>query len=226
MIFNAHLLAILTATLADRAIIQSVEEGSSPSVFNQYLALAKSFLEAVEAQVPEVPLNLDDLGDVIITAPAANEVLTYNGSNWVNQTGGAGSTTTTYRETFTATGSRVITHNLDEQYVAVQLYDSTGVLIQPSVTLTDADNLTLSFIGTLTNARVVVINRAPQAYRETFTASSSKVITHNFGQQHVLVQLYDSANTEIVPSITLNDANSLTLSFIGTLTSARVVVLG
>lgn len=35
-------------------------------------------------------IALDDLSDVIITAPATNEVLTYNGTNWVNAAATAG----------------------------------------------------------------------------------------------------------------------------------------
>ncbi len=35
-------------------------------------------------------IALDDLSDVVITAPAINEVLTYDGSNWVNAAATAG----------------------------------------------------------------------------------------------------------------------------------------
>jgi len=35
-------------------------------------------------------VSLDDLSDVIITAPATNEVLAYDGANWVNVAATAG----------------------------------------------------------------------------------------------------------------------------------------
>lgn len=36
--------------------------------------------------------NLDDLGDVVITSPTSSQILSYNGTNWVNSTPSAGST--------------------------------------------------------------------------------------------------------------------------------------
>lgn len=39
------------------------------------------------------PTNLDSLTDVVITTPAAGEVLGYNGANWVNGSAGAGDMT-------------------------------------------------------------------------------------------------------------------------------------
>ena len=39
---------------------------------------------------PTVPTNLDSLTDVVITTPSTNQVLQYNGTNWVNATGGGG----------------------------------------------------------------------------------------------------------------------------------------
>jgi hypothetical protein len=39
---------------------------------------------------PVVYVDLDKLTDVVITAPATDEVLKYDGTNWVNGTGGGG----------------------------------------------------------------------------------------------------------------------------------------
>ena len=41
-----------------------------------------------KADASSVPSDLDDLSDVTITSPASNQVLKYNGSAWVNGTGG------------------------------------------------------------------------------------------------------------------------------------------
>ena len=40
---------------------------------------------------PTIPANLDDLGDVVITTPTNTQVLSYNGTNWVNVNAGSGS---------------------------------------------------------------------------------------------------------------------------------------
>ena len=39
---------------------------------------------------PTIPANLDDLGDVVITTPSNTQVLSYNGTNWVNVNAGSG----------------------------------------------------------------------------------------------------------------------------------------
>jgi hypothetical protein len=39
---------------------------------------------------PVVYVDLDKLTDVVITSPATDEVLKYDGTNWVNGTGGGG----------------------------------------------------------------------------------------------------------------------------------------
>jgi hypothetical protein len=39
---------------------------------------------------PVVYVDLDKLTDVVITTPATDEVLKYDGTNWVNGTGGGG----------------------------------------------------------------------------------------------------------------------------------------
>jgi hypothetical protein len=35
-------------------------------------------------------IDLEDLGDVVLTSPTANQVLTYDGTNWVNDDPGSG----------------------------------------------------------------------------------------------------------------------------------------
>ena len=44
---------------------------------------------------PSIPADLDDLSDVVITTPTTNQVLAYNGTNWVNSAAAAGSGTVT-----------------------------------------------------------------------------------------------------------------------------------
>jgi hypothetical protein len=44
---------------------------------------------------PTIPTDLDSLSDVVITSPATNQSLVYNGTNWVNASGGGGVTSLT-----------------------------------------------------------------------------------------------------------------------------------
>lgn len=60
-------------------------------------------------------------------------------------------------------------------------------------------------------------------------AATSIAVTHNLGNQFCAVQLYDATtNAEVIPDITLTDANTVTLGFnvAPTLNQYRVVVLG
>jgi hypothetical protein len=43
---------------------------------------------------PVVFVELDKLTDVVITSPATDQVLKYNGTNWVNGTDGGGGSAT------------------------------------------------------------------------------------------------------------------------------------
>lgn len=42
----------------------------------------------VDSEIAGVPAELDDLADVVITSPAANQALRHNGTNWVNSNAG------------------------------------------------------------------------------------------------------------------------------------------
>ena len=56
---------------------------------------------------PTIPANIDDLGDVTITSASNNQVLSYNGSAWVNTTLSAGSGTVTSVDMTVPTGLAV-----------------------------------------------------------------------------------------------------------------------
>ena len=61
-------------------------------------------------------------------------------------------------------------------------------------------------------------------YTETFTASSSKVVTHNSGLSHPQVSVYRSDGRLIQTIVTNVDTNTVRLDFTGTLTAAVVAV--
>lgn len=61
---------------------------------------------------PTIPTDLDSLTDVVITAVANNEILKYNGTNWVNAAAGSGTVTSvaaTVPTGFTVSGSPITT---------------------------------------------------------------------------------------------------------------------
>lgn len=59
---------------------------------------------------------------------------------------------------------------------------------------------------------------------DTFTSTTSKVVTHNFDSKNVLVTVYNDSDQQILPSTTTTtDVNSVTVTF-DTATSGRVVV--
>lgn len=49
-----------------------------------------AYLGFKPAAVTDGEVSLDDLSDVTLTSPATDEVLKYNGTNWVNGAGGGG----------------------------------------------------------------------------------------------------------------------------------------
>ncbi len=60
-------------------------------------------------------------------------------------------------------------------------------------------------------------------YEEKFTATATKTITHNLSARPQVI-VYDSADREISVLVDYVDANSIKLTFSGTLTDATVVV--
>ena len=59
---------------------------------------------------------------------------------------------------------------------------------------------------------------------DTFSNTTSKVVTHNFGTKNVLVSVYTNADQQLIPaSVTTTNTNSVTVTF-NENTSGRVVV--
>ena len=59
---------------------------------------------------------------------------------------------------------------------------------------------------------------------DTFTSSTSKAVTHNFGTKNVLVSVYDNTDKMIIPQeIVTTDVNTVTIT-LATATTGRVIV--
>ena len=94
-------------------------------------------------------IDINDLGDVVITSPTSGQVLKYNGTNWINDadaTGGGGGTGATYAissETV-AGGANLRLTGSDSSVDNVKFASGSNV----TVTRTDANTITISSTST------------------------------------------------------------------------------
>lgn len=106
--------------------------------------------------------------DVIANRPAAgiagrvffssDESKTYrdNGASWDNVSD-AGTGTAKYTTSWSALTSVTVTHGRGTTAVLVQVFDASGVLTQPeTLTITDANTVTLTFGAAFTGSVVVI----------------------------------------------------------------------
>ena len=59
-------------------------------------------------------------------------------------------------QSFTANSAKTINHALSEKFVHVSVYDSNDDLVHATVSLTDANNLTVTTSDNLTGVTIVV----------------------------------------------------------------------
>jgi hypothetical protein len=143
-----------------------------------------------------IGLATGDLNDVTITGAAAGQVLSYNGSKWINAAaaGGSGAGSASGLVGFGQTGVYAWTllsgttyyadfpHNLGTYSVVVTIFDSsTNIVVQADmVTLTSNNNVRVQVTGNSRTLRVVVVS-----FGSTITgvATPSAVITQMGGVQ-------------------------------------------
>jgi len=123
-------------------------------------------------------INLDDLADVVITSPSNNQVLKYNGSQWVNgtdATSGGGGASNSFETIVVAGQSSVVA---DSSTDSLTLVAGTGITITTNAT-TDAITITNSqnvFSGiAVAGQATVAADAAPD--QVTFIAGSGMAIT-------------------------------------------------
>lgn len=152
---------------------------------------------------------LDELTDVVITSPATNQVLAYNGTNWVNSseagdvsavtagtgitvTNGTGPIPTVEVDTaVTATTNNTLT--LSNKTIALGSNTVSGTIAEFNTALTDADFATLAGTETLTN--------------KTLTAP---IVTYSVNA--VTSAAYTSVATDAAAIVTMNNASANTFS--------------
>jgi hypothetical protein len=156
--------------------------------------------------------SLDGLTDVIITTPSTNQVLAYNGTNWVNSseagdvsavTSGTGITVTNGTGPIpsiaidtTVTADLSTAQTLTNKTVNLTSNTLTGTIAQFNTALSDADFATLAGTETLTNKTLTApiisysVNAVTSSTYTTVATDAGAIVTMNNG----------SANTFRIPT--------------------------
>jgi hypothetical protein len=114
-------------------------------------------------------VSIDEMSDVVITTPSTNQVIAYNGSNWVN-TGAVGANASGLIGVGQAgaaawalvSGTRYqadFAHNLGTTNVVITVFDTSNnaVVIPDSVVLTNTNTVRVTVVGNTKTLKVVVV---------------------------------------------------------------------
>jgi len=136
-----------------------------------------------------------------------------------------------YKEDFTSQTSVTVTHNLQDANPSVTVYNNSDEIITPdSVTITDADELVVTFNTAETGT--IVVQGGNNAggeggigrYTEDFTSQTQVVVTHNLSDLYPQVQVYDNNGEQITPSkIDITDEDTVTIDF-AVATTGKIVI--
>jgi len=183
---------------------------------------------SAEQMTPDA-ITVNDGNSVTVT-------FTSSTSGFIVVHGGQGvdiGTTAYYSVSFSGQTTVNVGHGLGQKYVQVQCYDNSDILIEPtSVTLTDANNLVVTF-GLATTGYVVVAGGSTSVdvfgikrYSESFTSETTGyVVLHNLNTLTPSVTVYNDSGELIFPDVTITNNNSVTIDF-ATSTSGDVEVQG
>jgi hypothetical protein len=148
--------------------------------------------------------------------------------------GSGGSGMSKFTNTFSNQSVISVNHKLGDLYPSVSVINNSGDNVIPtSINRVDSENVTVTFDVAISGT-VIVIGGSSSVGTisgiakkvETFTATDSYVITHNFGDSNPLVMVYDSTGKVLEPySIEVVDGNSVDVNF-GAVMSGTIVVQG
>ena len=115
---------MVTAPLLTVSGVQIDASGPSDTNVLKYSSALNKYIPGVASTVA----SLDDLTDVIISAATPNQVLKYDGSNWVNAIAPSGVAGTTYFSTIGngSTSTFTITHGLSTRDLVVSFTDTAS----------------------------------------------------------------------------------------------------
>ncbi len=105
-------------------------------------------------------ISHSDLSDTIITAPAANQVLTYNGTNWVNRALPANSAASATISAWTLSGTTYFAdfvHNLGTTNVLISVYDTTDNTLVGMESIKVLDTNTVRLVSSVNTISVRVV---------------------------------------------------------------------
>jgi len=212
--FTSQTSVVVTHNLNDSNPIVQVYDNNSEQI-------TPDTIDITDANTVTVTFLVATTGTVVVHS-IPNATRTYTGFSAM------------YSESFTGQTSVAVNHNLGQKYVAVQVFDNTDQLVEPtSVTLTDANNLTVTF-GVATSGEIVVVGGAVvsigsvlgvKRYSTTFTSQTTVVVTHSLNTVSPSVMIYDGSGDAIVGDIAVLNANQVQLDF-GVATSGTVEVQG
>jgi len=123
-------------------------------------------------------LNLDDLADVVITSPSNNQVLKYNGSQWVNgtdATSGGGVASNSF-ETITVAGQSSVV--ADSSTDSLTLVAGTGMTITTNAT---TDTVTWAYNQLMTISAAVSAAGTTQGTATALTTTINNVTSASAG---------------------------------------------
>lgn len=106
--------------------------------------------------------SLSTLPDVTLTSPSNGNLLSYNGTSWVNQTTIPGAYTTVISSWTLLSGNRYyadVTHNLGTSNIVINTYNnSTNALIQvDNIVIQDINTIRVTVVGNSVSVRITAI---------------------------------------------------------------------
>lgn len=174
-----------------------------------------------------IGISLTDLDNVTITSPALNQLLQYNGSEWVNATVSTGGTSVTVSDDTTTNGNRYLTFStatsgtisaINVSSTKLVFNPSTGVLTatggfagNASTATTWATGRTIALTGDVTGTSVAFNGSANLSFATTLK---------NTGTAGTYTKVTTDAQGRVSSGTTLTSADLPT--YTGTLTSSQV----
>ena len=136
----------LAATLDDLTNVSSADAATTNDVLTKtatdWQPITRATLLGTE--------SINSLSDVVLTSPSDGEVLTNNGTNWVNQK-------IYYVSTQASSTTWSVVHGIGQKFVTVTIYDNTdNVIIPQSIVATDANTTTITFNTAVAGTAVVM----------------------------------------------------------------------
>ena len=187
-----------------------------------------------------VTTNSQTTGSLNILGNVTASYFVGDGSQLTNLPNSDVSQVATVTSSFDNQSSIVVTHNFGSKNVFISVYDNSDSQIIPqSVVLTNSNTVTVGLSGN--HSGYVVVGKGGHLVSGTFVQEVSEVATvtasfdnqssinvsHNFNSRNVIVSIYDSNYSQLIPeTLTLTDENSVDIVLSGNHSGHVVVAKG